>query len=1189
MMRLSSKLIVGFGIISFLTIFLGAFAIYQLAHVQKSAIQLGNEWIPTVHALSDINTKVSDMRIRQNRHILAQTEAERAENEAEIEELLNAVHLHQRHYESIHLSSSTVSGEEKELYERFKQLFEEYLIRSHKEFYPLSRQDQDAKAKQFLTDLRGHFKKTSQILSKLVEINIQNAEQATHHAKNTYEESKILIGGVIVLVAIFSTVLASFLIRRLLLQIGGEPDHIAAITFRISQGDLSMDLGDGGTGIYASVKTMVANLRENAHRNFEQNWVKDGLNQLSKELSGDNSLSHLCYKAVSYLARYVDAGQGAVYIYCKETNDLELYGTYAFVERDELSNRYKIGQGVVGQVAFEKQPILLRNIQRRDVLITTATVSAPPLNTYTLPLLFEHSLQGVIELAAFEPFTTLKQELLKQACQIIATSLYSVRQSEETKKLLEIAEQATHEARERTATIELVNAQLEMQQQQLEEQAKTLQEKNTQLQKQQQQMSIQAEELKLRNASLLQTQHDLDQRAQELARSNQYKSEFLANMSHELRTPLNSIILLSKMLGQNKQANLTADDLKKASVIHEAGQELLRLINDILDLSKVEAGKMVLHFSQFSTESLVDEFRDIFDSVAKDKKLAFILTDNAQCQLYQDKQRISQIIRNFLSNAFKFTKQGSVTLKVTRQNGDKVAFSVTDNGIGIPKEEQNRIFEAFHQVDGSISREFGGTGLGLSIAASLAKLLKGEIYLTSEVGKGSEFTLVIPIAIGKVVMPTETARVASIPVEPLKTHLPEKHEDSPPLSEQEKVILVIEDDQVFAQYIAYLINEMAFKTLIATTGQEGIELAKKQRPLGIILDLGLPDLDGEDVLRIFKNSPELRSIPIEIVSAREKNKHFLDTGAFGFLQKPISADQINQAIDRLITFSKKTPKQVLLAEDNQLQQEVLRDLLNHREDTQITTVVGEADAINEIDKGHYDLAILDLTLQQGNGFKICTHIRQRYPELPIIIYTSRDLTEQEEILLHQSVQSIIQKGVDSEQQLLEQVTLFLHRLEEPSTALLRQITAPQQGTSLGDDLTNKKILVVDDDIKNVFVLASSLESCGAEVIDAQDGQSALEVLRNQTVDLVLMDIMMPGMNGFEAIRAMRADDQLKHLPVIAVTAKALLGDREKCLAVGANDYLAKPLNYEDLIKKVKYWSESSVSAPKQTDTQSVTQ
>ena len=1164
-MRLSTKLIIGFGIISSLTVILGIFSIHQLAHVQNASTRFGMEWIPTIYALSDINTRISDIRIRQNRHIFAQTAAERIQNEIEIEKLLDTIRSHRNHYESVHLTSSEITAQEKNLYERFNQLFDNYLTKSNKEFYPLSRQDRDVEAKQFLIEMRKPFKEYSRILSELVEINMNNAEQATHFTEHIYQESKILIIATILLAIIFSTILASIIIRKLLLQIGGEPDRIAEITFKVSQGDLSMDLGEGGTGIYASIKTMVANLRENANKNTEQNWIKDGLNQLSKELSGDNSLNRLCYRAISYLSRYVDAGQGAFYIYRKETSDLVLHGTYAFVERDELSNRYEMGQGVVGQVAFEKQPILLKNIQRWDLVIKTATISAPPVNTFTLPLLFENSLQGVMELAAFEPFTTLKQEFLIQASHIIATSLYSVRQAEETKYLLEIAEQATHEAQERATTIELVNAQLEMQQQQLEEQASVLQEQNTQLQKQQQQMSIQAEELKLRNQSLLQTQQELDQRAQELTRSNQYKSEFLANMSHELRTPLNSIILLSKMFMHNKQNNLLPEDFKRASVIHEAGQELLRLIEDILDLSKVEAGKMILNFSQFHTQNLVDEFRDMFDTVAKEKGLIFNIIDKANCQMYQEKQRISQILRNFLANAFKFTKQGTVTLKILPQEENNLAFHVIDTGIGIPADKQKLVFEAFQQVDGSISREFGGTGLGLSIATNLAKLLKGKIGLVSEVNKGSDFSLIIP---------------THAEVEPVFDSLPISMDsviaqNNPHhFTEREKVILIIEDDIVFIQHLTQLINNMNFKPIFSQSGQEGIALAKQYIPHGIILDLGLPDIDGKEVLKILKSSQALRHIPVEIISARDKDKDFLSTGAIGFLQKPFSVKHFNQAVDKLVAFSEKIPKQILLVEDNQLQQQFLQEILNHRQDTRINTVVGETEAFNEIDKRCYDLAIVDLTLQQGDGFEVCRYIREHCPELPIIVYTGRDLAEEEEKLLHQSVQSIIRKGLDSEQYLLEQVTLFLHRLENTAISLLEKrqnTTALTVNSTTLEDLTDKKILVVDDDIKNIFVLASSLEDCGAEVIDVQDGQTVLAILQEQPIDILLIDIMMPEMNGFEIIQAIRKDKQLKQLPIIAVTAKALPGDREKCLAVGANDYLAKPLNYEELTHTIKYW------------------
>ncbi|OQW91696.1 MAG: hypothetical protein BWK79_16310, partial [Beggiatoa sp. IS2] len=520
--------------------------------------------------------------------------------------------------------------------------------------------------------------------------------------------------------------------------------------------------------------------------------------------------------------------------------------------------------------------------------------------------------------------------------------------------------------------------------------------------------------------------------------------------------------------------------------------------------------------------------------------------------VYQEKQRISQILRNFLANAFKFTKQGSVTLKITRQNEDTLAFHVVDTGIGIPQDKQKLVFEAFQQVDGSISREFGGTGLGLSIATNLAKLLKGEIGLVSEKHKGSDFSLVVPIN-----MEVEsTFNALPAPV----ASVVEQADQQLFIENKEKVILIIEDDVLFAQHLTELINNMNFKPILSQNGREGITLAKQYIPHGIILDLGLPDIDGESVLKMLKSSPLLRHIPVEIISGRDKRKDFLSTGALGFLQKPFSVTQFNQAIDKLMTFSEKKPKQILLVEDNQLQQQFLQEVLNHWQDTQINAVTGEVEAINEIDKGYYDLAVVDLTLQQGDGFEVCRYIHENYTELPIIVYTGRELAETEIELLYQSVQRIIFKGLYSEQFLLEQVSLFLHRLGDTAVT-----------PTFLEDLTDKRILIVDDDIKNIFVLASSLEECGAEVIDAQDGQTALTILREYTVDVVLMDIMMPGMNGFEIIQTIREDAQLKQLPVIAVTAKALAGDREKCLAMGANDYLVKPLDYEELIHTIKYW------------------
>jgi signal transduction histidine kinase/DNA-binding response OmpR family regulator len=1299
-MRISTQLIISFSIILCITIGLGVFALWELAQVHQASVQHSEQWSVNVYSFSNIKVSLAHFRVAQNRHLLATNNINRAEQESVLNALEKKINAFVHPYESHHLYENTTSSREKDLYAQFTQLWAIYLQKNDK-FLSLSQQNQDKNAQVLLQRQMGRlFDNINGVLSKLVHLNLQGGQAATDYSAQVYQHSIIFVITVILIAIALSIIIAVIIIQHLTHQIGGEPNQIAQIAHKVSLGDFSVELNEGGSGIYASVKTIVANLckvadiadaisrgnlsrrvelktdkdllgmalnkmldtfkdivkranviaqgdysadikprseddelgsalqlmtqslRDNARQTEELNWVKDGLSRLSQKVSGNLSLIDLCRQAIHLVAHHVQAGQGVLYVFDKETNTLKLYGTYAFVERDELSHQYLLGEGVVGQVALEKKPILLKNISRHQTVITTGTVSAAPLNTYTLPLLFEDSLYGVMELATFEAFTELKQEFITQAAGIIATSVYSTQQAEQVKRLLENAEQSAQQARaraeeiekvnleleaqrqqietqaaealKRNAEIEAANTTLEAQQQQLQQQSQMLQGKNAQLEKQQQQLQIQAEEMRARNQALEETKAELDRRAQDLSRANQYKSDFLANMSHELRTPLNSIILLSKMLSQNQQNHLTEQEVKRALVIHQSGNELLRLINDILDLSKIEAGKMVLNINDFHSQALLEEMRDMFESIALDKGLDFIIEDQAQCQMHQDQHKIAQILRNFLSNALKFTKQGTVTLKITLSGSNSIAFSVADTGIGIPKEKQQRVFEAFEQVDGSISREFGGTGLGLSIANKLAKLLHGHISLTSTEGQGTEFSLILPIFLAgnRPIAPTETLStvsakptalpkpaVASVSITSAgssATALDDRHN----LIETDKTILIIEDDLLFAKSVAELIHEMAFKTLIATCGEEGLSLAKQFKPHGIILDLGLPDMEGNEVLQILKNTPELRHIPVEIVSVRDTETDFLKQGAIGFLQKPSDAGQFNRAIEHLIQVSEKSPKEVLLVEDNQLQQEVIRDLLTARDEIKMISVGREDEALREINKGCYDLVIVDLGLEQGDGFTVSNYIREHFPELPIIVYTARDMTVQEEQRLHQSVQHIIHKDKDSDEQLLAQVSLFLHRLQTPvfETSAVAVESVPQEATVSAsvtpapvDNLAGKNILVVDDDIKNAFVIGTALEDYDINLLHALDGKKALEMLHQHPVDLVLMDIMMPGMSGYEVMHMIREDAQLCHLPMIAVTAKASPKDREQCLAAGANDYLSKPLDYDELVQLVNKW------------------
>ncbi len=975
---------------------------------------------------------------------------------------------------------------------------------------------------------------------------------------------------------------------------------LGTVTEEISQGNFSKRLEQKGENdlVSKSINSMSQNLEKNERHNREQNWLKDGLNKLSLELSGDMGLEKIASWSVSYICRYVEAGRGVIYLNDPGKKCLKLVSSYAFTERDHLSNSYEYGVGVVGQVALERKPIFLRNVPKDDAPISTGTTSLLPSCTYTYPLVYEEELLGVVEIASLSPFNPVQTTFLDDSNQIIASGIYLAIQRDKIEDLLEKAHTAQREAEEKTMLVQESNArleeqqqqiqqqseelqqtnsQLEEQQQQLQQQSEELQQTNAQLEEQQQQLMQQAEELRLGNEQLRTSKEELDLKAKDLELSNKYKSDFLANMSHELRTPLNSIILLSKMIQKNERGNLSEDDIKRAKVVHSAGEELLRLINDILDISKIEAGKTTLSIGEFSTEDLLNELKHYFSSVAKNKNLTLKVVDNLKTTITSDRDKLSQILRNFTSNALKFTKSGGVTITVEDSgNAAKpIRISVLDTGIGIPAEKHKLIFEAFQQVDTSISREFGGTGLGLTISQKLAGLLQCDISLVSEEEKGSEFSMILP----KVLVPAagdhfehETASIYGNSKSEGQAYLPKRpvqsiSDDRKELMPGDKIILIVEDDYSFAEIVALVIRKMNMKVLYASNAEEGLHMAQQYRISGIILDLVLPDMNGVDFMRRLKSFKELRHIPVQIISGHEKNPELLRMGALDFLQKPVDQEQIQNAIQGILNFSRKHPKDLLIVEDDDTHREALTELISSQ-DVRVKGVGSETEATGELKKGIYDAVIIDLGLQSGSGLNICKFIRETQLKVPVIVYTGKQLSPEEEKNIKKYADRIIIKTVNSENRLLDELMLFLHQTQLAGTD---PVTRSKDSLSHMKRLSGKTVMVVDDDIKNVFVLSTALEEHGATVVDAQNGLEAIGQLQKKPVDLVLMDIMMPVMDGYTAMKKIREDEKLKSLPVIALTAKALKEDRERCIAAGANDYLAKPVDYDMLIGLVEAW------------------
>ncbi|MDP3847447.1 MAG: response regulator [Pseudomonas sp.] len=969
-------------------------------------------------------------------------------------------------------------------------------------------------------------------------------------------------------------------------------ERLATQADAIGRGDFSQEISllSQHDRLGHAIRTMNTLLRTAKTDDERRNWLKDGNSRLSTALTGDFSLQQLANTAIGVLGRHLGAGRGVLYLFHAAEASLDLLGSYMYTERANLGSRFQLGQGAVGQVALEKKPIILTTIAADAAPIVTGTSSALPLYTYTYPLLREDCLLGVVELASFERFDELKQEFLSGETEVIASFLYVAQQRENIRELLTIAETAEKEARLHSEHLQQVNLHMEEQQQQLQQQSEELQQTNAQMEEQQQQLQQQSEELQQTNAQmeeqqqqlqqqnqdLRESRHLMDAKARQLEQASQYKSEFLANMSHELRTPLNSIILLSKMMTSNERGASEDETVKWAEIIHRSGEDLLRLINDVLDLSKVEAGRMDLERVKVSSESLRAEFQEVFEHLARDKGLTLVVEDRLQGEFISDRGKLSQILRNLLSNAFKFTKQGGVTFTLSRRANSPlpICLSVRDTGIGIAQEQKALIFEAFQQADGSTSREYGGTGLGLTISLRFAELLGGTIELQSVPGQGSEFSLLLP----DTAPATRTAQIPQLPpaatrLAPALGSVPVPAEatddDRNNLAANDQIILMIDDDPVLGQTLMLINRRLGYKTLLARTGFEGLALAHSHRPQGILLDLGLPDMDGADVLHELKSNRELAATPVYIVSARDRDEAFMRQGASGFLQKPVDEKRLADVEVALLgAVVQASGSPILVVENGNISAADVARIVGPASDS-VVGVAPNAVWVEVLQQYGCRLAIIDLgaaAVQQG--LDIAAALRAGNPEIALVFYGSTALSDEDNASLHRYSDSMIIKTPQAEQRLLENVERFLH--EVPRERAAAQL--PLSPASHSKQLAGKHILVTDDDPRNLFVMSAALERHGAKTSNAINGRRALEFLEQQRVDLVIMDIMMPQMDGYQTITAIRQNPALAAIPVLAITAKALPGDRDKVLAAGADDYLSKPVDYAELLAKAVKWS-----------------
>ena len=726
----------------------------------------------------------------------------------------------------------------------------------------------------------------------------------------------------------------------------------------------------------------------------------------------------------------------------------------------------------------------------------------------------------------------------------------------------------------------------------MQTQQRELQQTNEQLEQKAQQLAERNVEVERKNQEIEQARHALEEKAAELALTSKYKSEFLANMSHELRTPLNSILILGQQLADNPDGNLTGKQTEFARTIHGAGTDLLNLISDILDLSKIESGTVTVEAEELFFSDLLDAVGRPFRHEADTRQLSFKvdLDPSLGRSLVTDSKRLQQVLKNLLSNAFKFTARGGVQLKVSAapagwtsthpilsQAQSVIAFEVADTGIGIPAEKQKIIFEAFQQADASTSRKYGGTGLGLAISRELSNLLGGEIQLRSAPGVGSAFTLYLPIAYAGPSVATRPAgpgqaqfQAPAIVVPPERTieKIPDDRDEIQP---GDSILLIVEDDPHYARILIDLAREKGFKVLVATRGADALELAKQYQPSAVSLDVFLPDMLGWSVLSQLKQNPLTRHIPVQIITLDEDKHHGLARGAFSFVTKPTTTEGVEAALRRIKEYSTPRRKRLLVVEDNLAEQMSIAELLGH-DDVEIETASTGRDALDSLRRRSADCVVLDLRLPDMTGFDVLEELRadQALSEVPVVVFTGRELSAEEDARLHTMARSIVVKGVESPERLLDETALFLHRvvteLPPEKQRMLERLTTSDE------DLVGRTVLLVDDDARNIFALSSILERRGMRILAATTGNEAIQLIEaNDDIAIVLMDIMMPEMDGYQTMEQIRKNADFRRLPIIALTAKAMKGDREKCLDAGASDYLAKPVNTEQLLYALRGW------------------
>jgi CheY-like chemotaxis protein len=929
----------------------------------------------------------------------------------------------------------------------------------------------------------------------------------------------------------------------------------------------------------------------------ERDWIRSGQGELSARVRGEQTSGQLGDSILRFLCEYLEVPVAV--LYAEESDGaFRRRAAYALGNSAALSETLVPGDGLLGQALKDKRIFRLDGLPQGYFSVSSQLGAAKPRHIVAVPAQVDGAVKGVLELGFQHPVGRSDMDLLAATSEPIAVALRSLQHRTRLEHLLAKTQRQAEELQAQQEELRVNNEELEEQSRALQDSQARLEGQQAELEQTNAQLEAQAQALEKQRDELSHAQGELVEKADALTRASQYKTEFLANMSHELRTPLNSALILAKLLADNKDGNLTSDQVKYAATIYSSSNDLLALINDILDLSRIEAGRMDLHVDSVDVPLLITSLERTFEPIAAQRGLSFeaVLAPGAPAQLTSDGLRIQQILRNLLSNAFKFTEAGWVRLRATGAPDERISFSVGDSGVGIAQDQHEVIFEAFRQADGAAGRRFGGTGLGLTISRELARRLGGDISLESAPGRGSTFTLTIP----RVARPPAAAELAerraaaaraspppaSLPVAAVsprraaasvaKPARPAVEDDRESRRAGERSILVVEDDPAFACILRDLAREQRFRALVAASAAEGIRLAEEFFPSAVLLDIHLPDDTGLAVLEHLKRNPETRHIPVHVVSVADYTQRALELGAIGYALKPVEREQLVEAIRKLESRIEQKVRQVLVVEDSAAQREGIVQLLK-AENVAITSVATGAEALKQLQETPFDCMVLDLSLPDMSGYELLDKMAagEAFSFPPVIVYTGRVLARDEEERLRRYASSIIVKGAKSPERLLDEVTLFLHQIEKNLSPEQQRILREVRNRE--SVLEGKSILIVDDDARNVFALASLLETKGAKPRFARNGKEALAALDAAAapgragVDLVLMDTMMPEMDGLTATRKIRGRGGWKKLPIIALTAKAMPNDREECLRAGADDYIAKPLDVDRLLSLIKVW------------------